>query len=84
MEVAEKLFKLVFTGKRMKLAEVVEASKDLLCDTKPSRVLAAEEKRGCETEMGDFTEEVNKRLATEVTASAARLPPDDPRGRHTS
>ena len=82
LEVAEKL-KLVFAGKRPKLAEVVEASKDLLRDTKPSRVLAVEEKRGCETEMGDLTEEV-KRLAIEVAAIAARLPPDDPRGRHTS
>ena len=76
-EVTEKL-QLLFAGKRPKLTEVVEASRDLR-DSKPSRVLAVEEARVGEAAVGDLTEEV-KRLATEVAAIAARLPVEEPRG----
>ena len=78
-DITEKL-QLLFAGKRPKLAEVVEASRDLL-DSKPSRVLAVEEKRVGETAIDDLTEEV-KRLATQVAAIAARLPAEEPRARY--
>ena len=79
-ELADKL-KLLFAGKRPKLAEVVEASRDLLRDPKPARVLAAEEASDYETVIGDLTEEVH-RLSTEVAAIAARLPADEPQARY--
>ena len=59
----------------------MEASRDLLRDPKPARVLAVEETSDYETAIGDLTDEV-KRLSTEVAAIAARLPADEPQARY--